>query len=277
MWNRTVFYHVPRVLSVYSLNTAFHSYKDKDYYFSGEMHNFWELVCIKRGKALIAKDDKIYHLTEGDAVLHMPMEFHRIISDGTEFEIIVISFSSDSDVLFRLSDGVIKLDKTGVTELTELLDEIRTSFSMDGLLVHGCGNIAAAQMAVCRFERFLLSLLSESSGERAQLKTLSAKLFSSIIEMMNNNIEKNLSVAELALLCGMSESNLKKIIKKYTGSGVSKHFTMLKIVRATSMLESGMNVNEVSGQLGFSSPAYFSYVFKRETGIPPVSCKGQLL
>ena len=72
----------------------------------------------------------------------------------------------------------------------------------------------------------------------------------------------------------MSESNLKKIIKKYTGSGVSKHFTMLKIVRATSMLESGMNINEVSELLGFSSPAYFSYVFKRETGAPPISCKG---
>lgn len=274
MWDKTVFYHVPRVLSVYSLNTAFHSYKDKDYYFSGEMHNFWELICIKKGRALIAKDDKIYHLSEGGAALHPPMEFHRIMSDGVEFEIIVISFSSDSDVLFGLSGGVIALGETGMAEITGLLDEIKSVFKMNEFFVLGGGNAAAEQMTVCRFERFLLGLLSGKGGEKAQLKTHSARLFSSVIEVMNNNIEKNLSVAELAQLCGMSESNLKKIIKKYTGSGVSKHFTMLKIVRATSMLESGMNINEVSELLGFSSPAYFSYVFKRETGAPPISCKG---
>lgn len=274
MWDKSAFYHVPRVLSVYSLNTAFYSYKDKDYYFSGEMHNFWELVFVRKGKALVAKDNRIYHLSEGDAALHPPMEFHRLMSDGEKFELIVISFSSDSDILFGLCGGVLRLDGEKQNELVRLLGEITSVFDMDDIFISGGKAAAAEQMAVCRFERFLLGLLTEKGCETQQLKTHTAKIYSAAIEIMNGNIEKNLSVYQLAQLCGTSESNLKKIIKKYTGGGVLKHFTRLKIVRATSLLESGMNVNEVSERLGFSSPSYFSYVFKRETGAPPITRKG---
>ncbi len=273
MWNKTVFYHIPRTLLVYSINSAFNSCRDKDYYFPGEMHNFWEMVYIKKGKAIITKNDKIYRLNEGETAIHPPMEFHRIMSDGEEFEIIVISFSSNSDILYSLPCGVIGLDKGLSNELYEIFDEIKSAFNIDDFFVCGGKSPVAEQMAVCRFEHFLLSLIAKEKGVQSQLKTNAAKLFSSIVQVMNDNIGKNLSVEQIARLCGMSASNLKKIIRKHTGGGVNKHFTTLKIMRATSMLENGMNVSEVSEKLGFSSPAYFSYVFKRETGTAPINAK----
>lgn len=273
MWDKTVFYHIPRTLLVYSINTAFNSCRDKDYYFPGEMHNFWEMVYIKKGKAIITKNDKIYRLNEGETAIHPPMEFHRIMSDGEEFEIIVISFSSDSDILYSLPNGVIRLDKKLSNELYEIFEEIKTAFNMNDVLVTSGKNAATEQMAVCRFEHFLLNLIAKEKGVQSQVRTHAAKLFSLIVQVMNDNIGKNLSVEQIARLCGMSTSNLKKIIRKHTGCGVNKHFTTLKIMRATSMLENGMNVNEVSEILGFSSPAYFSYVFKRETGTAPINVK----
>lgn len=273
MWDKTVFYHIPRTLLVYSINTAFNSCKDKDYYFPGEMHNFWEMVYIKKGKAIITKNDKIYRLNEGETAIHPPMEFHRIMSDGEEFEIIVISFSSDSDILYSLPNGVIRLDKKLSNELYEIFEEIKTAFNMNDVFVTSGKNAATEQMAVCRFEHFLLNLIAKEKGVQSQVRTHTAKLFSLIVEVMNDNIGKNLSVEQIARLCGMSVSNLKKITRKHTGGGVNKHFTTLKIMRATSMLENGMNVSEVSEILGFSSPAYFSYVFKRETGTAPINVK----
>lgn len=273
MWDKTVFYHIPRTLLVYSINTAFNSCKDKDYYFPGEMHNFWEMVYIKKGKAIITKNDKIYRLNEGETAIHPPMEFHRIMSDGEEFEIIVISFSSDSDILYSLPNGVIRLDKKLSNELYEIFEEIKTAFNMNDVVVTSGKNAATEQMAVCRFEHFLLNLIAKEKGVQSQVRTHTAKLFSLIVEVMNDNIGKNLSVEQIARLCGMSVSNLKKITRKHTGGGVNKHFTTLKIMRATSMLENGMNVSEVSEILGFSSPAYFSYVFKRETGTAPINVK----
>ena len=273
MWDKTVFYHIPRTLLVYSINTAFNSCKDKDYYFPGEMHNFWEMVYIKKGKAIITKNDKIYRLNKGETAIHPPMEFHRIMSDGEEFEIIVISFSSDSDILYSLPNGVIRLDKKLSNELYEIFEEIKTAFNMNDVFVTSGKNAATEQMAVCRFEHFLLNLIAKEKGVQSQVRTHAAKLFSLIVEVMNDNIGKNLSVEQIARLCGMSVSNLKKITRKHTGGGVNKHFTTLKIMRATSMLENGMNVSEVSEILGFSSPAYFSYVFKRETGTAPINVK----
>ena len=163
MWDKTVFYHIPRTLLVYSINTAFNSCKDKDYYFPGEMHNFWEMVYIKKGKAIITKNDKIYRLNEGETAIHPPMEFHRIMSDGEEFEIIVISFSSNSDILYSLPCGVIGLDKGLSNELYEIFDEIKSAFNIDDFFVCGGKSPVAEQMAVCKFEHFLLSLIAKEN------------------------------------------------------------------------------------------------------------------
>lgn len=271
MWETENFYRIPRILTVDSINTAFESHKKKDYCFYGEMHNFWEIVFVKSGTASVTKDDKIYRLAEGEVTLHKPMEFHRLMSVGEAFKVIVISFSSDSEALYSISDGNFYVGEKGKAALSGIVDEIKKRFETEDIIIKGSGeNSAAEQITVCRLELFLLELLKTKNRTKTLMKTRTARSFAAIIDFMNGNLSNTLSVKEIADGCNMSESNLKKIIKKYTGAGVNKHFMRLKMVRATAMLEEGMNVNEVSEALGFSSPAYFSYVFKRETGVPPI-------
>ncbi len=271
---KRAFYTIPQLLNIKSIYTAFDASREKDYSFSGEMHDFWEMVYIKNGNALVAKDRDIYRLERGDIVFHKPMEFHRIMSDGEKFEFIVISFISDSEILYNLSENVIKINKDNENRLQLILKEIYTSFTIEGVAVKDCKkNEISAQLTLLKFEAFLLELLGNESNFAKYVKTRGSKTFSKIIDVMQNNLRTDLSVTEIAEKCSMSESNLKKIIRKYTGTGVIKHFTRLRIAYATSLLESGMNVSEVSNVMGFSSPSYFSYVFKRETGVTPISCK----
>ena len=76
-------------------------------------------------------------------------------------------------------------------------------------------------------------------------------------------------MAEIAKACHTSTTGLKNIFMDFAKLGVHKYFLHLKMTAATKLLESGETVNNVSEHLGFSSPAYFSSVYKRETGFSP--------
>ena len=55
--------------------------------------------------------------------------------------------------------------------------------------------------------------------------------------------------------------------------GVKSYFLEMKLEKAKALLLSGNSVEEVSVDLGFSSPAYFSQCFKREIGKNPIEFK----
>ena len=91
---------------------------------------------------------------------------------------------------------------------------------------------------------------------------------------MNDSISSGISVDELAERLNISTSSLKRLFDKYAGMSVHKYFTAIKINTATSLLSSGLSVGTVAERLGFSSSAYFSAVYKRETGkIPSIIIK----
>ena len=196
-----------------------------------------------------------------------------LLPPGEPFSALILSFAAEVDALKPLSEGIFTLERSQQKALHTLLAEIDEAFEKDGVIIRGAkGGTVAVQKAVNRLELFLLDVLEMKSNKKS-VKTGSAKDFSRVVEMMNEHIEENLSVPDLARLCNLSVSNLKKIVKKYAGTGVNKHFLQLKMIRAISMLENGQNVSEVSEELGFSSQNYFSFVFKRETGKCPKEFK----
>lgn len=78
-----------------------------------------------------------------------------------------------------------------------------------------------------------------------------------------------LSVEELARLCEMSVSNMKRIFACFSDVGVAKFFMSLKMRRAMELLDAGVTAKEVADMLDFEETSYFYTVFKRETGMTP--------
>ena len=111
--------------------------------------------------------------------------------------------------------------------------------------------------------------LSEGNNPLPKTKTHETELFKKALVIMNEKINENLSVGDLADELNLSISSLKRLFDKYAGMSVHKYFLTLKIKTATVLLKSGLTVSEVSDSLGFSSQAYFSSTYKRETGNNP--------
>ncbi len=251
--------------------TAFKERFEKGYYFNGEMHNFWELVYVTEGSVFVSEDSRVYELSEGDIIFHKPMEFHKIwVEKDQHARAIILSFESDDETLDELSHGVYKLDAERQSNFEEFFSMLDENFSLNFYVRRKeAHDPIAEKLTFLNFETFLLSLLSSRNTKRGRQYNVGAMNYKMIIDTMNENLSKNLSIEELAALCNLSVSNLKKIFAKYAGGGVMKHFNRLEIKKAMKLLRIGLSISEISYQLGFSSQNYFAVVFRRETGMLP--------
>lgn len=255
-----------RVITIESIISAFNATLENDFYYSGERHNFWELVYVCDGKICAAEDEKIYELNPGNVVFHMPMEFHRLWSAGnTSPTIIIISFSAFGDSFSKLGDGIFTLDGEMEKSLKNALDLINQCILFDDDIQN--------QFASNTLENILLTLLRKQIPVSRQKKTIGTQNYKAILKVMNDNLEKSLSADRIAKLCGLSLSNLKKTFKKYSGMGVMEYYNSLKITKAMEMINDDIPMYEISEKLGFSSPNYFSDSFKRQCKMTPTEYK----
>jgi AraC-like DNA-binding protein/quercetin dioxygenase-like cupin family protein len=257
--------------------TCFKERVEDGWKFSGEYHNFWELVYVTEGSIYIAIEGKTRKLENGELVFYMPMEFHKMwCEDCAKAKFTVISFDGCDDLLNPLGGNIIKLDTEKSDELLQVYHNIHDTFDVN-LNVRprrdDIRSIPAEIMCINNLENFLLSLLNKKISDNQTHQSKGDFNYRLIIDAMHENINKNLTIEELAEICKLSVSNLKKTFRKYGNEGVMKYFNHLKINRAIKFLRRGYTSSQIAQEMGFSSQNYFSVVFKRETGMLPSEFK----
>ena len=262
-----------------SINSAFIRDAHENFYYDGEMHNFWEMIYAKSGSINVSEDEKIYELSEGQAIFHKPMEFHRLRSKkGQSAELVIISFSCDGSLIEPLGNGVFEFNLYLREMILDTLRQINTSFDCSEIPIKPAGkNSIEERLSISKLESLLLSVLSGVSPSKKQSYSVGAHNYKKIIDVMNSHIDENLSVTDIAKLCCLSPGNLKKTFKTYAGCGVMEHFNRLRIIRSTEYLRQGMAVTDISRKMGFSSTGYFSAVFKKGTGLSPTKYRVERL
>lgn len=85
-----------------------------------------------------------------------------------------------------------------------------------------------------------------------------------------NLANEQFGVSELAVAMSMSRSNLLRKVKKSTNLPVNQLIREARLKRAMELLQSsGLNVSEISHQVGFNSTSYFIKCFREYYGYPP--------
>lgn len=90
-----------------------------------------------------------------------------------------------------------------------------------------------------------------------------------ILEYVNKNITKDVSVRALAEVFYISESYVCRIFKNYTGTTINKYVTARRISIAKALLAEGKNVSEVYGSVGFNDYSSFLKAFVKLVGVSP--------
>lgn len=251
------------------LHTAFDMHWDSAFDFHGESHDFWEIVTVISGEVEIVEDGKVYILDEGQMILHRPGEFHRIKSaGGTNPHVWIVSLIHGGELPDSLGQGVFLLSP-------EEAEEYRAVFSLLFPYVdrRAHGQDASpeeelhARMGLCRLEAFLLAL-SQTEGSDTRLSgTVSATEYRELVRTLRKSIHQNLSLQDLSELHHISESYIKKLFRTYAGEGAMTYYNRLRIREIQALLDGGHTAAVIAECMNFSSVAYLSYFFKKQTGM----------
>lgn len=273
-------YKIPEQLKITNMFSVFRKHFAAGFSFAGEYHDFWECVYVLRGKICASGNERVYSLTPGDIIIHKPMEFHKFRVDSPEGAVLFIfSCSMEGELTEALEERVFSLSeeqKCAIDELIGYLDgKMPADFqSWDGeenFLIPFYSSPTYPQMLSSLLTRFFL-LLSEDGNHTKTLSTPEAVTFREITTFLQEHVCDMLSVDDIARHCCLSPTSLKRIFSKYAGMSIHKYFMLMKINKATLMLQDGISVTETARRLGFAEQSYFSKAYKKQTGISPSHC-----
>ena len=271
-------FEVKEQVKIEKIHSFFKMHFEKGHNFTGEMHDFWEVVYVVDGEVVISADENVHKFKSGDIIFHKPLELHKFNVVGDDgVTLFVFSFSMSGEICKKLERKACHLDKYGRSIVKSFMEfyeyEREKIFEKDSrqvihLLSYLADDSIFLQTLSTYISRIVLSL-SDGDNTLSKTKTHETELFKRALEIMNECVAEQLSVSKLAATLNMSVSSLKRLFDKYAGMSVHKYFLNLKIKTATLMLKGGKSVSETADALGFSSGGYFSTTYKRETGNNP--------
>ena len=192
--------------TVTSFRSAFDFKWGESFTFDGERHDFWEIVCVLKGRVEAIEDEKIYILSAGDMICHAPSEFHRIRSyDNTEPHVLVISFEHDGELPISISDGVFSLSIDELNEYRKIFSKIYKWFSDDEESELSGAEIGASLSA------FIIKISTDYSPKNIPSNDRRAKEYQRIVEIMQDSVNDNLTLNDIASRAAVSKSTVKSL------------------------------------------------------------------
>ena len=83
----------------------------KDFLWSGESHEPWEMVYVDKGEMVITAGTDTYLLKSGEAAFHCPHEFHNLRTSGQKAaNVIVVAFLCDSPIMQAFERKILSLN-----------------------------------------------------------------------------------------------------------------------------------------------------------------------
>ena len=111
-------------------------------------------------------------------------------------------------------------------------------------------------------------LVAEDDKDLSRLDRRFLNKISQIVE--EHRDKEEFSVEELSQLLGLSRVHVYRKIKKLTGMSVSEFVRSVKLKLSLNLIKnSGKTMAEITYEVGFSSPSYFTKCFKDQFGMSP--------
>jgi AraC family transcriptional regulator, arabinose operon regulatory protein len=141
-----------------------------------------------------------------------------------------------------------------------------------------CCNAFATSFVVQRMiyasqtlNHLLASLFFNNPAFSPMLQTSHFHSLNATLSYLQHNVNRALTLAEMAQHAQLSISHFSRLFKEQTGYSPMDYFIHLKIQEACKLLVlSRLSISEIAYELGYEDPYYFSRIFKKVMGTSPL-------
>lgn len=173
---------------------------------------------------------------------------------------LALSFAKDQDRPIEIRPGL----HSRIIDRIELFEEIFRTLEM--------GYSRENRLYACTVFHHFLGTLHYIQQYRNVKKDDSQKtdIVTAAIHFMKENLEKRLTLDEIAEHIGYSVSYFTTMFNKRTGFAPLTYFNQLKIQQACKLLDfTDMKINQICYKIGIEDTYYFSRLFSKIMGMSP--------
>lgn len=248
-------------------------------------HTYIEIIYLLSGSCTNYSGNQVLHLEQGDFLIMAPNTLHAISAFNHEcrlvnlmirtsiFEDTFFKSFSEYDILYKFFHTVLFQYKVN----SYLLFHTGTDEFMRSLVIQ---LLSETERNHSYQEKMKISLVQMLFTQILNRHADSAVVFSDGINDLSHDVAliltymqhhyQTLTLKELATFFGYSERQLTRILIKYTDENYRENMNHIKMRKAKQLLEeTDLNIDTITGMLGYSTPYGFRKNFRSEYGITP--------
>ncbi len=155
-------------------------------------------------------------------------------------------------------------DQAFIFPILNIMQQSETTKYVDCIISEATSELDGRFMALEAFVTLLLVHILRLTGDKfeSQKETASQKLMRKFTRVLESQYHTGRSLSEYAEVLGVTTTHLSRVSRAINNKSAGQLIQDRVLCEATHMLlHSDMKVQDISKQLGFSSPAYFTRLF----------------
>lgn len=268
-----------REMTVTALHSIHYIEMTKNYVFSGEQHDYWEVLYVDRGNVLVTLDEETFPAVAGNLIFIAPGEFHAFRCDNTHpANVMLVAFECKSPKMQMLKD--LRLQSFSDTILRFILKYCKSAFEKvlsdpyDHRLVRKADAFAGEEafISITITEMLLTAWRGQVEPLQLARPVLGGKaMINAITEYMQTHLSSKLTIKQIEEEFHISKSYIQRLFARYKQTGAMHYFTELKMERARELLRAReLNVTKIAEQLGYDNVYHFCNQFKKYVKMSPL-------
>lgn len=231
---------------------------------------YHDLVYIKKGGFNVIVENELIESREGDIMFLPAYKHHYGSADNLEdTACYYIHFTSCENDYLEFQKGPINDEFFCIPSKIDIKDNSQ-------LIAYFHEIITLSSINIKEQGKLINSILSRLCAEIDLLvhnknKYKYSEITNEVISILNENIDKKITMDDLAKHLKFSSRNIQKHFKNDTRRTIHEYHLQLKLNKSKYYLTAypKMSIKEISGELGFYDEFHYSKVFKKVFGLSP--------
>lgn len=251
-----------------------------NYFFEPILHNtdFYEIICFENGNGYLELDNQKIDIEDNTIIFISPFQSRKWFLDKANIKCHFLFFKADflsvffSDKLFsyklqyfynKTTPLSIKISNPQLHKFQDVFEDILSELK----------NLKSDSEHIVRsLLYFTLIKLNRFYAQTHQLSPETENNTTSIMfkQLLQSEVKNNRTIDFYARKLGVSRISLNKCVKKQFGITTTQMIDEFVLFEVKSLLlNTLLNINEISGLMNFSEPNHLSRFFKQHTKFTP--------
>lgn len=248
------------------------------FHFEMHSHKRVELNYILKGSCVMMFDNKLVKLNQNNSILIFPGSKHDFFVDSKSgVKIVQLEFLMDESVfesfkdLFELKLSFLFNLKSSTKTYLKIPNNPEVGNCMERIIKENkLKRNNFAPLSKLYFLELIILLSRIINRQSQQIEKLENEYLKIAMNRIHANYSSGIYISDVAKECKISERYLRKLFGIHLESTPQEYCNNLRINKSVELLaDRSIPIKEIAYRVGYSTPQYFSRMFKEKYGFSP--------